>query len=89
MLDGLRASLKEERTWLRAWDPKQRAFVFPTNLGVPLRIYMARPEEFGLKTLLYTGPPEFNAWFEEMMRSKVPFLMRVTGQRWPICPCFI
>ncbi len=70
VLDGLRASLKEERTWLRAWDPRQRAFVFPTNLGVPLRIYMAQPEEFGLKTLLYTGPPEFNAWFEEMMRSK-------------------
>ncbi|MGI6627244.1 MAG: helix-hairpin-helix domain-containing protein [Bacillota bacterium] len=62
--------LGSEKVWTGSWDERKKAFVFSTNLGIPLKIYTARDQEFGLKTLLLTGPCGFTNWIKGLALDK-------------------
>ncbi len=59
-----------EELWAGAWSQAEQGFVFPTNIGIPLKIYTATADEFGPKSLMLTGPPEFADWISEFAVHK-------------------
>lgn len=59
-----------EELWTGAWNQAEQAFVFPTNMGIPLKIHTGRADEFGPKSLMLTGPSEFSDWISEFALHK-------------------
>lgn len=70
VLSGLKEPLAHEDAWKTAWDPQNGAFLFSTNLGVPLKIYTAQPGQFGAASLVRTGPSEFTEWLRDLAQRK-------------------
>ncbi len=63
-------TFSSEELWNRAWSGKQGAFVFTTNLGIPLKVHVAPKAQFGLRSILLTGPCMFSNWIAEFAKSK-------------------
>ncbi len=56
--------------WNKAWSDEEQAFVLASNLGVPLKIHVARASQFAWKQLVLTGPSSFSGWLERLAESK-------------------
>lgn len=56
--------------WHQAWSEQERAFVFSTNFGVPLKIHVAQKSEFGSRSVLLTGPGIFSNRIMKLAKSK-------------------
>ncbi len=51
------------------WNEKQQAFIYMSNIGIPLKIHLAPDDEFGWKQIMLTGPISFTKWIENLARS--------------------
>lgn len=56
--------------WDNAWNGETQAFVLPSNLGVPMKVWVVPQDRFGWKQLHLTGPSSFLGWIQQLAESQ-------------------